>query len=72
MVTCPRCGTQNPHSAHFCMTCGTALSSERAAPESRKTVTVVFSDVAGSTALGERLDPEVIRLVMTRYFDAMK
>jgi len=26
--------------------------------EVRKTVTVVFTDVTGSTAMGERLDPE--------------
>jgi class 3 adenylate cyclase/tetratricopeptide (TPR) repeat protein len=37
--------------------------------ESRKTVTVVFSDVSGSTALGERLDPEALRHVMARYFE---
>jgi class 3 adenylate cyclase/tetratricopeptide (TPR) repeat protein len=36
--------------------------------EARKTVTVVFSDVSGSTALGERLDPEALRRVMERYF----
>ena len=30
--------------------------------EVRKTVSVVFSDVAGSTALAERLDPESLRL----------
>jgi class 3 adenylate cyclase/tetratricopeptide (TPR) repeat protein len=35
----------------------------------RKTVTVLFADVTGSTALGERLDPEAIRGVMSRYFD---
>jgi class 3 adenylate cyclase/tetratricopeptide (TPR) repeat protein len=40
--------------------------------ELRKTVTVLFSDVSGSTALGERLDPETTRRVMTRYFDAMR
>ena len=34
----------------------------------RKTVTVVFTDLAGSTALGERLDPETLRGVMSRYF----
>ncbi len=72
MGTCPRCGTENPHSARFCMTCGAPLAYERPALESRKTVTVVFSDVAGSTTLGEHLDPEIIRFVMTRYFDAMK
>jgi class 3 adenylate cyclase/tetratricopeptide (TPR) repeat protein len=38
----------------------------------RKTVTVVFSDVTGSTALGEQLDPESLRRVMGRYFDEMK
>ncbi|TMK80382.1 MAG: tetratricopeptide repeat protein [Actinobacteria bacterium] len=35
----------------------------------RKTVTVVFCDVTGSTALGEHLDPESLRRVMGRYFD---
>jgi class 3 adenylate cyclase len=34
-------------------------------------VTVLFSDVTGSTALGERLDPESLRRVMSRYFDVM-
>jgi class 3 adenylate cyclase/tetratricopeptide (TPR) repeat protein len=38
----------------------------------RKTVTVVFSDVTGSTALGERLDPESLRQVMGRYFDSVR
>jgi class 3 adenylate cyclase/tetratricopeptide (TPR) repeat protein len=33
---------------------------------------VVFSDVAGSTAIGERLDPESVRALMARYFDAMR
>jgi class 3 adenylate cyclase len=35
----------------------------------RKTVTVLFADVAGSTALGEALDPEVVRGVMERFID---
>ena len=39
---------------------------------SRKTVTVVFADVAGSTSLGEQLDPEMMRALMSRYFAAMK
>jgi class 3 adenylate cyclase/tetratricopeptide (TPR) repeat protein len=37
--------------------------------EARKTVTIVFADVTGSTELGERLDPESLRRVMRRYFD---
>jgi class 3 adenylate cyclase/tetratricopeptide (TPR) repeat protein len=36
--------------------------------EVRKTVTVVFSDVSGSTSLGEQLDPEALRRVLERYF----
>src|ERR687897_972940 len=40
--------------------------------EARKTVTIVFSDVAGSTSLGDRLDPEALRRVMERYFSEMR
>ena len=40
--------------------------------EVRKTVTVVFSDLKGSTTLGERLDSESLREVMTRYFEEMR
>jgi class 3 adenylate cyclase len=44
----------------------------QAAQEVRKTVTIVFSDLTGSTALGESLDSESLRAVMTRYFDEMR
>jgi class 3 adenylate cyclase len=37
--------------------------------EGRKTVTVVFCDVAGSTSLGETIDPEALRRIMERYFE---
>ena len=36
--------------------------------ETRRTVTVLFVDVTGSTPLGERLDPEAIRRIFSRYF----
>ena len=43
-----------------------------AAPhETRKIVTVVFTDIAESTSLGEALDPERLRRVMGRYFDTV-
>jgi DNA-binding SARP family transcriptional activator/predicted ATPase len=38
----------------------------------RKTVTVLFCDLAGSTELGEQLDPEALRTVMTRWYEAMR
>jgi class 3 adenylate cyclase/tetratricopeptide (TPR) repeat protein len=41
-------------------------------PEVRKTVTIIFCDVVGSTAMGESLDPESLRRVMERFFDAMR
>ena len=40
--------------------------------QQRKTVTVLFCDVSGSTALGERLDPESFRQVMRRYFETAR
>jgi class 3 adenylate cyclase/tetratricopeptide (TPR) repeat protein len=39
--------------------------------EERKLVTILFADVSGSTALGERLDPERLRSVLNTYFSAM-
>jgi len=38
----------------------------------RKVVTVLFSDVVGSTGLGEALDPESLRHLMERYFEEMQ
>jgi class 3 adenylate cyclase/tetratricopeptide (TPR) repeat protein len=35
----------------------------------RKTVTVLFADVADSTGLGERLDPESVRSALARWFE---
>ena len=60
MASCDRCGTINPDNARFCNACGYSL----AAPPNlrlhvRKTVTVLFCDVTGSTALGDRQDPSV-------------
>ena len=34
-------------------------------------VTVLFSDLAGSTELGDELEPESLRQLMTRYFQEM-
>ena len=33
---------------------------------------MLFCDVTGSTAMGERLDPESLRQIMRRYFDAAR
>ena len=49
-----------------------SLAPTEPSAEVRKVVTIVFADVTGSTALGERLDPETLRRVMGRYFDEME
>ncbi len=49
-----------------------ALAAPEPAREARKVVTVVFADITGSTGLGERLDPETLRSIMGRWFDAMR
>ena len=71
MLTCLRCGEENAEGARFCAACGAKLTAA-AGREVRKTVTVLFADVTGSTALGEQLDPESLRRVMARYFDAAR
>ena len=74
MATCAACGAENPEGARFCNACATSFQTDADAAwrESRKTVTILFCDVTGSTALGERLDPEALNRVMSRYFEAMR
>ena len=72
MPFCPHCGTENPDVAKFCFSCGSALVAAAPPREVRKVVSIVFSDLQGSTAMGEKLDSESLREVMTRYFDAMR
>jgi len=68
MTNCPACGRDNPEGFQFCGSCASPLVPSEG-HEVRKTVTVLFSDVTGSTSLGELLDPEALRNVMSRYFD---
>jgi class 3 adenylate cyclase/tetratricopeptide (TPR) repeat protein len=71
MQICPGCGEENPEKFRLCGFCGTPLAVAAPPREVRKTVTIVFSDLKGSTSMGERLDSESLREVMTRYFEVM-
>src|SRR5688500_5278589 len=74
MIHCPGCGEENPAKFKLCGYCGTPLAAAPATlpvREARKTVTIVFSDLKGSTAIGERLDAEALHEVKERYFKAM-
>ena len=75
MQICPNCGEENPPRFRLCGFCGTAFVTAGAVPaprEIRKTVTIVFSDLQGSTISAERLDSESLREVMNRYFEVMR
>ena len=73
-MQCPKCRFENPDDAKFCMECGKQLTA--ATPEfekpvvgaERKHATVLFCDLAGYTALTEKLDPEVVKEIMGRIF----
>jgi class 3 adenylate cyclase len=66
VLACPNCGRENADDARFCSQCATPLA-EVQQREERKTVTVVFADLVGSTARAERLDPEDVRAILTPY-----
>ncbi len=70
MATCTACGEENSEGARFCQACGAVLQDAHT-DESRRTVTVIFSDVVGSTALAEQLDTETFSMVMGLYFERM-
>jgi class 3 adenylate cyclase/tetratricopeptide (TPR) repeat protein len=72
MQVCPNCGEENPDRFRLCGFCGSPLAPPSPPQEVRKTVTIVFSDLKGSTAMGEKLDSEAVREVMSRYFDEMR
>jgi class 3 adenylate cyclase/tetratricopeptide (TPR) repeat protein len=68
MAVCSNCGEANPNHARFCLACGAPLEEPVAPREMRKTVTIVFSDLIDSTPLGESLDVESYRRMLSRYF----
>jgi class 3 adenylate cyclase len=69
---CPKCGEENPDRFRVCGLCATKLAPETPLEQVRKTITVVFSDLKGSTTLGESFDPEPLREALTIYFNEMR
>lgn len=72
MPVCPRCGLESERAFRFCPECGCEQPAASPSREQRKTVTVVFCDLAGSTELGEAVDPERLRALLAGYFERMK
>ncbi|AGB22983.1 putative ATPase [Mycobacterium sp. JS623] len=74
---CATCGMEARASARFCRGCGAPLDSQvpqgvPAAGPVRKTVTVMFADLAGSTGFEEQVDAETAREVIGRYHDLLR
>ncbi|HET7515642.1 MAG TPA: adenylate/guanylate cyclase domain-containing protein [Gaiella sp.] len=71
MGACPACGTENAATAKFCSECGAALAGAPAVArrEERKVVSVVFTDLVGSTARAEESDPEDVRALLRVYHE---
>jgi class 3 adenylate cyclase/tetratricopeptide (TPR) repeat protein len=72
VATCASCGETNPEGARFCNACAAPLDAAPVERQQRKTVSIVFCDITGSTELGESTDPEALRSVLARYFERMK
>ncbi|HZC75104.1 MAG TPA: AAA family ATPase [Gaiellaceae bacterium] len=73
MVTCPACGQENPEGFRLCGMCGAALASVAvAAREERKVVTILFTDLVGSTARADGLDPEDVRATLSPYYAQLR
>ncbi|HEX4323236.1 MAG TPA: AAA family ATPase [Gaiellaceae bacterium] len=73
MVTCPACGQENPEGFRLCGMCGASLATAAApAREERKVVTILFTDLVGSTARAEGLDPEDVRATLSAYYAQLR
>jgi class 3 adenylate cyclase/ketosteroid isomerase-like protein/tetratricopeptide (TPR) repeat protein len=71
---CVTCGVEASPTARFCRGCGAPLDGQvaqaqgiPAAGPARKTVTVMFADLVGSTSFEEKVDAETAREVIGRY-----
>jgi class 3 adenylate cyclase len=71
MLMCRHCGEVNPARARFCFGCGTALASEALPVEVRR-VSVLFADIAGSTALITGTDPDRAQAMLDGVVSTMR
>src|SRR6266542_671401 len=73
VLTCPRCGQENPDGFRFCGACAAPLAEEApVSREERKVVTVLFADLVGFTSRAEQLDPEDVRATLAPYYARLR
>src|SRR5918996_1123567 len=71
MARCPTCGNVIAQPGEACTRCGARLGTPASSGEFR-IVTVVFCDVVDSTVLGRRLEPLVMKRVLSRYGETVR
>ena len=71
MTACPGCGRDAPEGTTTCPGCGAQLIPRRRGEE-RRTVTTLFCDLVGFTAISERNDAEVVDAMLRRYYAAAR
>jgi len=78
-MKCPKCRTELPDAAKFCLECGHRLEGAPAVAQpcpaleaQRKRVTALFSDLSGYTAMTSKLDPEEVKEITSRIFDGVR
>jgi class 3 adenylate cyclase len=72
VLTCARCGQENPDGAKFCNACGSALAGPGGPGEERRLVSVLFVDLVGFTSRSEKLDPEDVRAFLIPYYEHVR
>jgi class 3 adenylate cyclase len=72
VLTCSRCGQENPAGAKFCNACGAALAAPGGPGEERRLVSVLFVDLVGFTSRSEKLDPEDVRAFLVPYYERVR
>jgi class 3 adenylate cyclase len=69
VIVCPACGEENSDRAKFCQACASPIEGEPTAAEERRIISVLFVDLVGFTTRAERLDPEDVRAILSRYHE---
>jgi class 3 adenylate cyclase len=72
VLTCVRCGQENPDFSKFCNACGAALTETTPSGEERRLVSVLFVDLVGFTSRSEKLDPEDVRAFLVPYYERVR